>query len=425
MQVIIDKYLKLYIFVTYYGILFLVGEINMPNVYDYLKWRGDLSFQVDPFNEIDALILSEIAYVEFNQVLSSNNLITLKDVAESFLSNSDEQRFSFIKDSLILLKECAKYSRFSKIKLANYVNELDYQNDKQFAAITFYLNDHDQFVAFRGTDDTILGWKEDFQMTYLYPVESQIRATNYLKDILESNKLSKLGSSLKVADIKKYPKIILRWIKNIITKSHVYVGGHSKGGNLAVYAVSNLSNQLTKKITTVYNFDGPGFNQTMIKQTNYQSVTHKIRKYIPENSVFGIMLESLEPITIVKSDARGIMQHSGLTWQIIGTKFEVLDSMSFDSKVLSAAFDSWLDKVDLKTRENAIKTIFTTLDSLEIKTIDDLTKISFSDLFSLIKQLTNLDDESRNAVIVFFKTLITESTNFYKLYHLHNPEDNS
>ena len=159
----------------------------MSNIYDYLKWRGDLSMRIDPFNDIDGLILSELVYVDFDKIVPTfpnEQSYCLKDVANNFtqVNNIEEllDEISFTKESITLLQELAKCPRYQNILLSNYINELDYQSIKQFAAITFQLENSSIYVAFRGTDDTILGWREDFQMTYQFPVASQQRAVEYL-----------------------------------------------------------------------------------------------------------------------------------------------------------------------------------------------------------------------------------------------------
>ena len=161
----------------------------------------------------------------------------------------------------------------------------------------------------------------------------------------------------------------------------------------------------------------------MIQHTNYKMIVDKIKKFIPENSVFGIMLENLETVKIIKSNARGLMQHNGFTWQIIGKDFDTVDKLSKESMALSDAFKSWLEKVDLKTRESAIKAIFTILESANIKTVDDFTEKSFSHLVTALKEFKNLQNDTRDAIIHFFKTLLVESNNYYRKYYRDN--DNS
>lgn len=403
----------------------------MSDIYEYLKWRGDLSMKLEPFNEIDSLILSELVYVDFKTCAPSflsGQALSLADVAHDFFINNDEKelldRFSFIKESINLLKVLAKTARFKNIKLSNYLSELDYQNVKQFAALTFKLEDGTIYIAYRGTDDTILGWKEDFQMTYLYPVQSQIRAGEYLEKIARINFSNSwvetvinrpLNSSLS--------KAIYQYCKHKLFGVPIILGGHSKGGNLAVYGASVVSKKIQKRIQTIYNFDGPGFTAEMIKQTNYHLIANKIKKYIPENSVFGIMLKSLETPVIVKSNAKGLMQHSGFTWQVSSKKFVTVENLSEESLAMNEAFKAWLSKIDLDTRKNAVTAAFSILEALDLNTIDDLSEKSFVHLINGLKEFTSLKGEARTAIIQFIKTLIIESNNYQKYYRKNNHHD--
>lgn len=387
----------------------------MANLYDYIKWRGDLTMKTDPFNEIDGLILSELVYVDFENVVSTfpnNDQKALKDVANEFIMNNDIDKlleeFSFTKEAITLLQELAKYPRYQNILLSSYINELDYDLVKQFSAITFQLEDGSLYVAYRGTDDTILGWKEDFKMTYQFPVPSQTRALEYLKTI------SSLDFSKSLTYLKKYSNyrwwnLFINYLENKIFGVKIRIGGHSKGGNLAVYAASNVDSKVSKRIIEIYNNDGPGFNQEMLESKNYQKIANKIKKFIPESSVFGIMLDNLEEKIIVKSDAKGLMQHSGFSWQVEGTKFVSANELSIDSQNMNIAFKSWLSKVDRKTREEAIEAFFTILEAVKIERVNDLSEKSFSHILKALKEFKNMDPVAKNAVIYFFKTLFMET----------------
>lgn len=400
----------------------------MANIIDYVKWRGDLEMQIDPFNDIDGLILSELVYVEFKQIVPDfleEGSRPLEDVAKDFFKLNDVEQlmseFSFTKDAIQLLKVMAESKRYKNILLSDYLNELDYQEIKQFAAITFQLPDNTIYVSFRGTDDTILGWKEDFMMTYTLPIPSQIRAKEYLKQISH----------------KKYNRSLLYMIKNRNFKTSIFsslkqylnqcfngveirIGGHSKGGNLAVYAACNNDEKIIKRIIEIYNNDGPGFSIETLKMSEYQNIAKRIKKFVPEGCVFGIMLEYLEEMIVVKSDAKGLMQHNGFTWQIEGTRFIESKSINQDSQAMDTAFKAWLNKVDKETRKNAVDSIFNIIEAAKIKKINDFSEKTFTHLITALKELKNMDSESRNSLIQFFKTLLIENNNSRKEYKKKN-----
>lgn len=394
----------------------------MANIIDYVKWRGDLEMQVDPFNDIDGLILSELVYVEFKGIVPAfleDGNRCLEDVAKDFFKLNDIEQlmseFSFTKDAIQLLKVMAESKRYKNILLSDYLNELDYQEIKQFAAITFQLPDNTIYVAFRGTDDTILGWKEDFMMTYTLPIPSQIRAKEYLKQISKKKYNRSLSYIIKnrnfktsiISSLKQYFNQYFKGVK-------IRLGGHSKGGNLAVYAACNNDEKVIERIIEIYNNDGPGFSLETLKVPEYQKIAKKIKKFVPEGCVFGIMLEYLEEMIVVKSDAKGLMQHNGFTWQIEGIHFIESKSINQDSQAMDTAFKSWLSKVDRETRKNAVDSIFNIIEAAKIKKINDFSEKTFTHLITALKELKNMDSESRNALIQFFKTLLIENNNSRK-----------
>lgn len=394
----------------------------MANIIDYLKWRGDLSMQIDPFNDIDGLILSELAYVEFKNIVPAfpgNQSRLLKDVANDFFKLNDEEKLmselSFTKDAIELLKYLAKTVRYQNILLSNYLNELDYQTTKQFAAITFQLPDSSIYVAYRGTDDTILGWKEDFLMTYTMPIPSQLRAVEYLKEVASQDFNLPITVMIKNRAYQtSVLKALYQYFSQLLHGVTIRIGGHSKGGNLAVYASLHADKKITKRIIEIYNNDGPGFNQEILSLPGYLEIAKRIKKFIPEGAVFGIMLDCLEEMIVVKSDAKGLMQHSGFTWQIEGTSFVRCKEINQDSQAMDVAFKAWLSKVDLETRKNAVTSFFGILEACKIEKINDFSEKSFTHFMAALKEIKNMDSESRNALIHFFKTLLLENTNSRK-----------
>ncbi len=315
----------------------------------------------------------------------------------------------------------AESKRYRNILLSDYINELDYQEIKQFAAITFQLPDNSIYIAFRGTDDTILGWKEDFMMTYMLPIPSQIRAKEYLKQISHKKYNRSLLYTIKNRDLKTS---IFSSLKQYFNQSFngvkIRLGGHSKGGNLAVYAACNNDERVIKRIIEIYNNDGPGFDIETLKMPEYQNIAKRIKKFVPEGCVFGIMLEYLEEMIVVKSDAKGLMQHNGFTWQIEGTRFVEIESINQDSQAMDTAFKIWLSKVDKETRKNAVDSIFNIIEAAKIEKINDFSEKTFTHLITALKELKNMDSESRNALIHFFKTLLVENNNSRKEYKKKN-----
>lgn len=210
----------------------------MNNVFSYLFWRGDLTLDIDEFNNIDALVLARLSYIPFENIVSKdfNESITIKEAYDKSFAVKDFEKGFILENDKPFFKAVAKSERFQNMTLSAYVNEIDKKSEKQFSAITIDTNDGFYFVAYRGTDNTLVGWKEDFNMSFLDIIPAQEEAKEYLEYIRKDAKLP------------------------------LTVAGHSKGGNLAVYASSFCNEETQYVITKVYNFDGPGLNQNLIKK---------------------------------------------------------------------------------------------------------------------------------------------------------------
>ena len=327
----------------------------MSNVSDYLKWRGDLDFSQAPFNDVDNLILAQIAYVDFADIVpapGSIETITIAEAADTFFDTHDEKEIkkckSFIGKAPYLLREAAATKRFGSLILTNYVDYVDGGKEEQFAAFHVRIDNRLTYIAFRGTDDTLVGWKEDFNMSFLSPVPSQKDAVRYIDTTVQRSE----------------GKLIL--------------GGHSKGGNLAVYASVFARPSVKKRIITVYNNDGPGFHEDIINTEEYKRVINKVTTYIPQDSIFGMLLNHEEKYTIVQSNEKGLMEHDAYSWQVLGKKFVVLKEVTNESKFIDKTIKNWLKDLDMDTRQQVIDIVFEILNSTNSKTIQDLK-------FSLVK----------------------------------------
>ena len=224
----------------------------MANILDYLKWRGDISITASPFNAVDSLILSVLSYIPFEEIITEHPLksnkieISITEAAELFSKKTvDEKKIRSEKD-VELFQALAKAPRFADLPLSFYINRTDLEEEKQFSAITISLPDSTSFIAYRGTDLTLVGWKEDFNMSFLCPVPSQTEAVYYLEHVASH------------------------------IKGKLRLGGHSKGGNLAVYASAFCNKKIQKRILEVYNNDGPGFDLSIIQKEGYKRVEDQI-----------------------------------------------------------------------------------------------------------------------------------------------------
>ena len=289
----------------------------MSTIFDYLKEVTYDSIYDRPFKELDVLALTELTYLPFGHIVPQGDTtgipVRLSDAAELVDRTTD---FIVTDQHLQLVDDLASSKRFKNIKLLNYVNEYDPDVQKQFAAMTYRLTMDVYLVVFRGTDDTLIGWKEDFHMTYMDHVPAQRRAASYLQNVM-----------------KEFPK------------GRFLVAGHSKGGNLATYACSYLPNRLFERVDAIYSYDAPGLNRAIIETEGYQRTSPNILRFVPQGSIVGMMLEVPEPTTIVKSHAfGGFAQHDAFTWEIKDYSFVTVSETSPDSQQTDLTLKQWVAK---------------------------------------------------------------------------------
>ncbi len=363
----------------------------MANMMDYLDWRGDLSFAQAEFNEVDNLIFSELVYVDFQNIVpppGSGKGISLKEANRIFfLSHTREEineRVSSTKAAAFLMEKMAETKRFAGIELSNYVDIISPKEQSQFCAMTIKLDDGSMFVSYSGTDNTIVGWKENFNMSFLSETPGQLKAVDYLNRVVPPR------------------------------QKKIRVGGHSKGGNLSVYAAVHCKESIQNRILAVYSNDGPGFTQSMIHREDYGKMLPKIHTFLPESSIVGMLLEHEEEYQVVESSVTGAMQHDAMTWKVMGNSFVHLKTVAKQSIILDQALKSWIGKMDIKQRESFVDTLFLVLEEADIKTVDDLANITFKKIIELMKLKNTLDKESQEILSRTLQMFLAESNNTVK-----------
>lgn len=354
----------------------------------YIHWRGDLTFEERPLNEIDSLLLSVLSYEQFDDILYSNTSLNIQRVCEIFFKKYSEEelkaRRTFTYRSYELLKEMAYCPRYKDLELSNYVDEIDEELNLQFSAITYSYKNKFKYIAFRGTDDTIVGWKEDFTMIYKDEVLSQKKAVDYIQNIFKAQKP--------------------------FSRTKYYIGGHSKGGNLAIYASLNAPKQMRNKIERIDNFDGPGFDLSFWDLHQNQSLNNKITTYIPEASFFGRLFKLEGKTLIFKSNQRGLLQHMPFNWHVDVTKFVYEESFSEGSDKAIHKFNDLMQSYSKNEREELVEGLFSIFKKLEIYTIEDLTEINFNRIINSLKEINNLNSDAKK-VIKELLVMIVDITN--------------
>lgn len=360
----------------------------MSTIFDYLDYVAYDSIYDRPFKELDVLALTELTYLPFDRIVpqgdTTNIEVRLSDAAELVDRTTD---FIVTDQHLQIVDSLATSKRFKNIKLLNYVDEYDPDVQKQFAAMTYRLTMDVYLVVFRGTDDTLIGWKEDFHMTYMDHIPAQRRAASYLQHVM-----------------KEFPK------------GRFMVAGHSKGGNLAAYACSYLPDQLSEQVDAIYCYDAPGLNKSIIKTEGYQRIAHLIHRFVPQGSIVGMMLEVPEPATIVKSRAfGGFAQHDAFTWMVEKDGFVTLDQTSPDSQQMDQTLKQWVQEVPDSQLKIFFDTFFGLFLDAGITSINDLMNLkNFSKIKEIFQNAQDLDPTEREMLERLAKQLLDTRVQAWK-----------
>ena len=316
----------------------------MADMLDYIRWRGDLPFTVSPPNEVDAVIFSTLSYIPFRgrTVFHPEEAIPFSEAVEEFFSYPEPPNYIRAQRDLDLLKAAGESVRFGNTRITEYRPKFIKEQDTQFAGVTFLLDDGSLFVTFRGTDNTLVGWKEDLSMSFRSVIPSQALAKQYLQDVLMTH------------------------------SGPVRVSGHSKGGNVAVYAVSQSAPVIRDRVLEVYNQEGPGFSAEFLEDPGYRSILPKIRTYLPQGSMIGVVLYRAEPVIIVQSHDTGIMQHDPFSWNICGTAITRMDALNANSRFFRLTMENWLAGFDMDDRVRLVNMLYDLLTSGDVEVMDDI-----------------------------------------------------
>ena len=352
------------------------------NVLDYLNWRGDLTFAQDGFNEVDNLVLCIISYINFRRVerLRSREpaqAMTLGEVC-ALLSEKDEQLGLSNLDYIPVLRAASETVRFGAVRMYGYECSHDDEREMQFAAVSFLLPDETLFIAFMGTDRSLVGWKEDLNMSYLSAIPAQQRAEAYAEVMAATARRRKIR-----------------------------LGGHSKGGNLAVYSAAKSSGEIQERIVAVHNNDGPGFAWDISETPGHKRIADRIHTILPQTSVVGMLMEHEKRYQVVHSTYDGLYQHDGFSWQVLGTQFVHLDDFSREGKLVDETLSSWADSLNTQQREALADALYSVFTASGAKTLSELTEEKLKSAAAMLKTYKNLDRETRRMVteafMLFFK----------------------
>lgn len=350
----------------------------MANIINYAESEL-LNLTDKPFHSVDSLIFSKFSYIGLSSFVPGfvlgkklptiGSLLKAENFKEMFRHVWDEE------NCLRLLFAMAASPRYRDLTLGFYQEEQDCITEKQFCAVTVFLDEDTAYIAFRGTDATLVGWKEDFNMAFKYPVPSQEEAVRYVTEVAAHFK----------------GKIIL--------------GGHSKGGNLAVYVYAKLDGQLKERIVKVFSHDGPGFKENAIDTMELENSHKIVEKTVPQSSVIGMLLESQERYSIVKSNRAGLLQHDPFSWIIEGDHFIFVERLTKNAKYMDKSLHNWLEAVTDEEREHFVNALYSVLDTGDSQNIKQIGSEWQKNIPIMMGRVRNLDEGSRFLIYKMLKTM--------------------
>lgn len=357
----------------------------MGNILTYTELSRDRNYDSHPFTEVDSLVLSQIAYCDFSGSPFGEERFS-SSLEDWFCQEQGRRTLPgmMTADHIhALMNILSNGGRHGSLKAAHYVSIMDLAHTKQFAAITFQIAPEVYYIAFRGTDNSVIGWKEDMALYYLPEIPAQGAAREYAARVME-----------------RLP-------------GRFYLGGHSKGGNLAVYSAARLPAQLQERVITVYDHDGPGFPEAFYKAEGYQAIASRIHKTLPRASVIGLLLEDGAGYHVADSTAEGLLQHDVFTWVLDEDHFNYLPEVDPVALHVDLALTQWTEGMDLETRKRLVDLIFDVIFATGIKVFVEMkedTRQHFQTIMSELKKLTPEEKKLMHDALVRLLTISAGET---------------
>ena len=322
----------------------------MGNLITYVQQYGAQTFEDKSLTDIDVLVLTEIAYLPFDEIVPASfevkAAISLNQLGKEFETIKEKEHennpFMITKERIQLLDVVSKSHRFKDVKVFGFMNDIDDELTKQFAAVCYQWEEESRWIIFRGTDESLTGWKEDFMMTYSDLIPAQTDAIEYLRKQAE------------------------------LFSGSLNISGHSKGGNLSLYASAMQEEDIQHRIQQIYCWDAPGVHRSILNTEGYQRVVSKAKRYIPQDSIVGLMLESQVPYHIIESQGSGISQHSALMWNIEEDHFVELTELTKNSQLTDQTFKQWTEVVSDEDLKLFFDTFFELIFEMGVETVNDV-----------------------------------------------------
>ncbi len=340
------------------------------NIFDYLEMRGDLTFSERPFNEIDNLVFSVLAYLDMNEIVTDEFVfdVSLKKLCKRYLELGYDQSY-IVNNPKTLLKKIVSCKRYERVRVGGYRHYVSQDEQVQFSCATFMIGDGTAYVGFSGTDDNIAGWREDFNITFMSSTPGQDGAAEYINRLCEC------------------------------TACPLRIGGHSKGGNFAEYGAAFCDEKFRdSRIIGIYSNDGPGFNNAVSGSEQYAAIMDRTLKIIPEESIVGILMSGSVKTKVIRSNAKGITQHGFYTWRVRRDHFEEAGRLSPVSAFMDETVKRWLNSLEDEQKQSVISAVFDSLEASGATTLTELNTNKWVSYNAILKAASNIGSDVQGEI---------------------------
>lgn len=351
----------------------------MENIIDYVKEWGKYSLNEKPFNEVDSLVLCQMVYFNYKEFVPGFEESNVPVCIQSIYVHPDRDRilddYWYRENNKELFASAAQSRRFGNLKMNYYVNIINEETQTQFSAMTYILEDKNAYIAYRGTDATIVGWKEDLNLAFSKPLHSQQLAVEYMDRVA-----GYIGSSF-------------------------YAGGHSKGGNLAVYAAMNCKPETRDSLLKVFNNDGPGFRPEIRQLGHYEAIADRMIKFIPRSSLVGTILEDQDDYELIESKGVGMLQHNAYSWKIEEGAFLRSKSMKSGKILRDAALNEWILSLSESEIHSFVDTLYDVVAASEASNVFEFGADWKKCTQSVFEAAKELDETTKKSIAKIIRSL--------------------
>lgn len=341
----------------------------MSHIVSYVKRHKENTFADVPFNEVDALVLSQFIYLKLDGLIPTTSEkkepVYLYEIANHLDYEKVFMDERYRKDNMELFEAMVDSKRFRRMRMNFFSDITSVLAETQFSAMTVFLEEGPNVIIYRGTDETMVGWKEDFNMIFREPVTGQSLSAMYLQQVSQ------------------------------LIEGEFIVSGHSKGGNFAIYASMNVEEKIQDRIHKVYSFDSPGFRPEILESVDFNKIKDRIIKYLPHSSIFGMLLQSKETYRIVECFSIGLLQHNPYNWQVLGNEFKKIDELDKSSVFFYETYNEWLYNLSDEQLHAYSEIWYQIMQDANITTMLQFTKEPGKALISLIDAIRETDDKTK------------------------------